>query len=354
MVAASLRRSSRTSRALPGVSEPQAVALLLSERCNNRCRMCIAPDALRGTDCSGAILRHGLLRHRARGFTALEISGFESLVRPDAPELIRFARDAGYERIHVITNARELARPGLAAKLIAAGTTSFTISFHASTARMEEAVSGVRGGFEGKVRGLGNLVRAVVAAGSGVLLRANVVILRENHRSLRSVCRLLHGLGLREVHLCFMSPLSSDLGRYFAHVVRYSRVGAPLRAALQYLRDRGMDYRVVNVPHCRLREFPEAWPRIRHEAPSLRGAPTIPRVREAFYRFVRASQKVKPATCASCRFTGACPGVDDCYLDRFGPGELRPIRGSARRSSRGGAGSQRVQDRSWREPGGSA
>ncbi|MBI5489695.1 MAG: hypothetical protein HY905_20345 [Deltaproteobacteria bacterium] len=319
------------------------MALLLSERCNNRCRMCIDPDALRGVDCSGLVLRRGLLRHRALGFTALEISGFESLVRPDAPELIRFARDVGFDRIHVITNARELARPGLAAELIASGADSFTISFHASTARMEEAVSGVRGGFGRKMRGVRNLVAAARQSGRAVALRANVVILRQNHRSLRSICRLLHRLGLRTVHLCFVSPLSSDLERYYAQVARYGRIREPLRDALGFLRDHGMSYQVVNVPHCRLRGFPQAWLHLRHEAPSLRDTPTIPRVGETFLRCVRTSRKRKPGTCVRCRFTRACPGVDDCYLERFGAAELRPIPSPERERNATGAGRGRVR-----------
>lgn len=86
---------------------PMAVALVLTDRCQLRCRHCRVANVTR-TDLTLGEVEAALRRHRARGIRALALEGGEPFLWRDGDarldDVVALARRLGYWRVHVYTN----------------------------------------------------------------------------------------------------------------------------------------------------------------------------------------------------------------------------------------------------------
>ncbi len=126
--------------------------LNLGKRCNNRCIFCLdgaAPrEAREWVPVERA--RGELQRARADGADSVGLLGGEPTAHPQILEIVALARQLGFTRVALATNALKLADGAFARALVEAGATRFSVSIHGHTAAIEDALSGRRGNFERK------------------------------------------------------------------------------------------------------------------------------------------------------------------------------------------------------------
>lgn len=86
---------------------PMAVALVLTDRCQLRCRHCRVANITR-RDLRLVEVEAALRRHRAKGIRALALEGGEPFLWRDGDarleDVVALARSLGYWRVHVYTN----------------------------------------------------------------------------------------------------------------------------------------------------------------------------------------------------------------------------------------------------------
>jgi MoaA/NifB/PqqE/SkfB family radical SAM enzyme len=141
------------------MSAPRNLELNLGKLCNNRCVFCLdgrAPaESRRWVPLDRAL---GELRAARRdGARALGLLGGEPTAHPQIVELVEAARELGFARISVSTNALKLADRAFADRLVDAGVTRFSVSIHDHRADVEDALTGRSGNFDTKLAALGHL-----------------------------------------------------------------------------------------------------------------------------------------------------------------------------------------------------
>jgi MoaA/NifB/PqqE/SkfB family radical SAM enzyme len=181
-------------RLAPGLHvRPLVAELFLTENCNLRCISCNCwREHTRGELTTGewkdVIAQLADLRMHKLNFT-----GGEPLIRPDAVELLAFARDRGIRHLHVNTNGIRLTAP-MRQSLLDAGVRSFNVSVDGPTALVHDRVRGRLGAFDTTVANL----RALLAERDRhhLKVRMNFTVMRANLRSLPGIAAFAQELGV--------------------------------------------------------------------------------------------------------------------------------------------------------------
>ena len=270
------------------------VTLSLGRACNNACVFCSqdglppVPSGVEGLPSSD--VRARLAELRASGASELTLVGGEPTLRPELAEVIRLARELGFERVGLQSNGHRLSEEPFTASLAAAGLTDVHVTLLGGEASVHDYHTGVEGSFRALVAGIG------VLRGRGVQVVASTVITRSNHRVLNALPPLLASRGVSAWQVT--APLIA--GRAVAamdRVVPRLALAVPYALhAIDAAQKQGVRGFVGGVPSCLLGPF------------VARSLPSEPRA--------YAPQ------CDGCAARPTCPGVDKTYLARFGHEEL--------------------------------
>lgn len=166
------RRFNRTPHVLP------ALILMVTDKCNLKCKMCGACDYSPG-DHNMLTLEEwkGVLDAAARlGTRLVSITGGEALLRKDLFALIAYARGLGMS-VHLNTNGLLLNEPHVQA-LVTSGVDTVSISLDGPDAATHDAVRGP-GTFERTLKGIRTLRRL----GPGIRVGINYVLHRANYEA---------------------------------------------------------------------------------------------------------------------------------------------------------------------------
>lgn len=146
--------SAAAGRPLTG---PISAVLMLTYRCNHRCRMCDFPARAEPDrpEMDTARAKELISEIAALGTSGISFYGGEPLLRNDLVELVAWAGSLGLT-IHLTTNGYLMTR-GLAEDLISAGVNLFTISLDGATAEVNDRQRGVAGAFQRAVEAIGHI-----------------------------------------------------------------------------------------------------------------------------------------------------------------------------------------------------
>ncbi len=132
------------------------VEINIGKACNNRCVFCI--DGLPKREDRSYMpweeMQRELSFWHASGSRSVGFLGGEPTTYPHIVEAVGFARDLGYTRIALATNATKLRLQHFTDKLLEAGLTRTTISMHGHTPELEDRITRVPGVFEKKVQAI--------------------------------------------------------------------------------------------------------------------------------------------------------------------------------------------------------
>jgi MoaA/NifB/PqqE/SkfB family radical SAM enzyme len=173
---------------------PLVAELFLTENCNLRCVSCacwreVTRDELSTEEWKDVLRQLAGLRIHKVNFT-----GGEPLIRKDAVELMRFARDIGIRRMHLNTNAIRLTEE-TRGEVLEAGVRSFNVSVDGPDATIHDQIRGRRGAFEVTVRHLEHLIAE--REPHRLKIRMNFTVMRNNVSSLPDIARLAQRLRVR-------------------------------------------------------------------------------------------------------------------------------------------------------------
>ena len=106
--------------------------------CNNRCKFCINEHKRVFSDRPTSDIILEMKDARRRGRTYLEIIGGEQTIRPDSIDLIKIAKNLGFQHIVMATNGRMLSYKSYAKRMIDSGITAIIFSIHAHNAKLHD------------------------------------------------------------------------------------------------------------------------------------------------------------------------------------------------------------------------
>jgi MoaA/NifB/PqqE/SkfB family radical SAM enzyme len=173
----------------------------LTKVCNNNCLFCLDKDAQNGTMISITEIKEKLLDGRKKEISQVVLSGGEATVHPDFLEIIKMAKDAGYQYIQVITNGRMFAYRNFLESAVKAGLDEVTFSMHGHNEKLHDTLTQINGSFQQAISGLMNALSV-----EGLIVNIDVVINKQNYKHLADIIKYFFDLGVREFDLLQIIP----------------------------------------------------------------------------------------------------------------------------------------------------
>lgn|GEM_PF-1126684 len=290
----------------------------VGNRCNLRCPYC-SVDYRRVVSTDASEIRDLLDRAAAAGLRKVSLLGGEPTFRPDLPDLLAHARQAGFTEINITTNGQRLADAAYLDTLVAAGLTSVQFSLHAADEALIGALAADPAAGGRALAALENLLArpqlwlllaSVVATPTLAHLPAHVeAVAGWSARAGRALPLLLTAL--------------VPQGRAFEHraemVPRPREAALAVRRALERARDLGVAAAHRNLPSCLLPGW-EAWSAdacIENVRRRLSTGETLPMQRDA--------AMLKRSDCLRCRWEAPCSGVHAGMIATHGWGDYQPV-----------------------------
>ena len=336
------------------------VEINLGKACNHKCVFCL--DGVPSKEDKRFMpfdeLKTELERWRDEGHLSVGFLGGEPTVHPHIIEAVAHARQLGFTRIAVATNALMFRREKFVDGMIDAGLTRVTISMHGHTQELEERLTEVPGGYAKKLTAIAHLqdrMRRNGALPDG--LSVNIVLNGWNYRHLPQMMKFFFDeVGLDDLRVNFVRP--EGYAEAIASLTpTYTEVVPVLMKAILLNEHRfKKTFTFGGFPMCvlpdELLNSKHLLPRymgdiyrdlstdcsIRSEAFGGHGVAQVDGGRARFNWQDRKRYDLKHhvATCNDCELGATCEGVWRGYLDIYGPTEasaVRRERGLLRRES---------------------
>lgn len=302
--------------------------------CNNNCVFCLdrtsgrlyygGPDPLESRIVAFSDkedLRRVLVK-AAADVDEIAFTSGEPTLNKDLPQLIRIARESGYQRIMLVTNGTQLADVSLCESLLSNGLNVVNVSIHGHTAKLHDALTRRAGSFAQTVSGLWNLHS--FKERYSFSFNTLCVVTKRNCRHIPSILEFFSQFEPDGMQLNPVMPEGAALENFGEVIPRLRAVALQVGKYASGAGARGPFLSIQHLPPC-----------------LLAGKSLDPKriglivENEILGRDLRAGErpaKCKRAECSSCVFAVRCGGVWSRYVERFGWGEFRPVLKGARRS----------------------
>lgn len=181
-------------RFLPNLNvRPLVAELFLTDNCNLRCISCGCWRSTTRGELSTSEWKDVLVQLADLKLVKVNFTGGEPLIRKDAVELMRFAREAGISSQHLNTNAIRLT-PDRLAEILDAGVRSFNVSVDGPRSTHDD-IRGRDGAFDTTIHHLRQLLAE--RERYSLKVRMNFTVMRSNVAYLADVAALAQELGVR-------------------------------------------------------------------------------------------------------------------------------------------------------------
>ncbi len=312
----------------PYLNKPsdQVFLAMLGFSCNNNCIMCTTkPKEKNYKDRTIQEILDDLQEGIKQGFRRVEFTGGEPTIREDILDLIKFAKDLGYEDIALSTNGRMLNYDDFAKKLIENGLGRINFSLYGHNAKIHDAVTRTPKSFEQTIQGIKNIQKF-----PEVIIIVNTVVSQLNHLHLVDMGKFVLSLKIKFFNILDLIPDGYAKDFYKTLAVRIN----DLSEALNDLENILNKFNLVTFFDFPLCLFKPGIKNNLHTAfITAEGRKNI--AKQVGYKPVRFKKKENDIytdihkerinTCVKCKFYKECGGIWKDYLDLYGQKEIMAL-----------------------------
>ena len=199
----------------PGRDQRRNVEINVGKACNNRCVFCL--DGMPKMEDRSYIqfekMKRELRTWRAEGHRSVGFLGGEPTTYPKIVQSVAYAKELGFTRIAIATNATKLRLPHFTDKLLEAGLTRITLSMHGHTPELEDKLTRVPGNFEKKCTAIRYLQQKRAQGYLQDGLSINVVLNGWNYKHLLKMMKFFYeDMGLPDLRFNFVRPEGNAIG----------------------------------------------------------------------------------------------------------------------------------------------
>jgi len=282
--------------------------------CNNNCRFCVQADNKCKGNRSFEDIKKDLEDCRKR-CTGVVLTGGEVTIREDFFDLVKLAKELGYEDILVQTNGRMFASLGFCKKTIRAGATHFGPAIHGYCAEQHENLTRAKGSFAQTAKGIKNLKSL------GVYVVTNTVVVKQNYKNLPEIAKLLVGLRVDQFQFAFVHPMG-NARKNFDDIVPSISLAAPyMHKGLQIGIDAGKRVMAEAMPYCLMNGYEKYISERYIPETEVRGKKY--QNTDNFTRQRRFYGKMKFPQCRGCKYDKICEGPWREYPQKRGNEEFK-------------------------------
>jgi MoaA/NifB/PqqE/SkfB family radical SAM enzyme len=307
------------SRSKPKIKK---TVIITGYRCNNNCAFCIDADKRELHNKTTKEIISEMAGAKQRGTTYIELIGGETTIRPDFLDLIRTARELGFETITMATNGRMFSYPKFVKKTLKAGLTNIIFSIHGHTEKLHDSLTRSPGSFKQLLKGLKNFKKEGFTS-----IGSNTTIVKENYKEIESIGRFIYDQGIRNSEFIFVDPSYGAAYTHFFNLVPKISEAAPyIKKCLKIGKSNKIPHWSIRyVPLCYFRDYLEQVSELK-EVVTFESEHLAP----DFQNFdVENSRKIvgraKPKQCKECKLNNKCEGIWKEYLKNYGDKELKPV-----------------------------
>jgi len=268
--------------------------------CNNNCVFCSEADEYleKLKKKSFKEIKKEVLETRKQ-YDFISFMGREPILREDIFDILRFSVGLGFRQVGITTNGRMFSYPRFTKEILDTGVKQVGISLSGATAKTHDKLTQVSGSFEQTIRGIRNIVRFKKP---GVSLLVNLNLTKLNYFEFKQMLDLLIGLGVKEINILFIAPLSKR-SRSKNIVMQMSKLGKYVFDILKpYLKNPELKFLLVEFLPC-----------------------SLPREAKKYFFpcLEKNPHKVKIPVCKNCEYKDQCDGVLQDYINLYGIEEFK-------------------------------
>jgi len=344
------------------------VEINIGKACNNRCVFCI--DGLPKREDRSYMpfeqMKGELKRWYDDGHRSVGFLGGEPTTYPKIVDSVAYAKELGFTRIAIATNATKLRLEHFTDRILDAGLTRITISMHGHTAELEDKLTRVPGNFEKKVSAINYLQEKRKAGFLPDGLSVNIVLNGWNAPHLPKMMQFFYRtMGLDDLRVNFIRPEGYAEGdadltprykdvmgvllkaiilneQHFKKVftfggIPYCVMPPALRNNQELLRKYMGEYRDLSTS-CSIRSDggdlivpgqkldPLSWTQ-GPKSSTVEFDEANDRARFNWQDRKKHDLKGQPDACSHCDFEPICEGVWKGYLEIYGTEDFHPLKG---------------------------
>ncbi len=329
--------------------------------CNIRCEFCYYIKTYNNKlseDLTTEEIKRLLVQARKRGKFMVDFTGGEPTMRPDLPELVRFAGDIGFSRICTITNGLMMSRKEYLQKLKDAGLNDILFSVHGHNEDVHDNTTKVKGSFKLVMQAIKN------AQELGMYYRMNGVINNRNYKDTEKLFELFASLKPYVANFILYNPVAeiTDEENLKKKGVTYTEAAPYIMNAIKEYKGQFRKINIRFMPYCTLPGYEQhisTMRQIQYDSdewdyqfhvrmkrgvpiqlgatmagmvigmrnPYFRQADIHTKLREAINEVRIIQDRVKSPKCKACRFEPICDGFPRTYVKARGDSEINPVPG---------------------------
>jgi cyclic pyranopterin phosphate synthase len=352
------------------MTAPSVLDIDLNERlhvdlgafCNNNCIFCMEDDRQGRFDRVSSVTPEqvkAILEENRNRKEVMFVSG-EPTLNPEFLRYVRWAREAGFRSIGVISNGRRFSYAPFASRAVAAGLNLVIVSVHGPDARTHDGLTRTPGAFEQAMAGLANL--AALARQTPLRINTSTVLNRRNAtpERLDALLSLLRPM-VRQMVFNVMQPFGRGHTHFDSLMMPYRETAQVLGAFFSRHAGEELPIYLVDIPYCTTegcgipdsaRGYVERYVHFEKESGAsgalvsgtpaegtrsggagikLRelsptdSAPAPDGLAVRHRDLLEQARKSKRPECARCLYDDRCDGIWNHYIERFGFGEFIPV-----------------------------
>ncbi len=296
-------------------SEKKRIDIKVGFSCNNHCVHCVQGnkrDMLPDKDTEDIKAMLWESRHEALDVV---FTGGEPTIRKDIVELVRYARDIGYQEIQIQSNGRMFAYKNFCREMVAAGANVFVFALLAHKESIHNYITGADS-FKQAVKGITNL-KAL-----GQRVKINCVVTKANYRHLPETARLFVKLGVVQFQFAYVHIAGSALQNYLSVAPRKSLAMPYIKEGLRIGLENGVMAFSEAVPYCLMNGYLDCIAEKRIPETKIYEANCVI---DSYTEIRQNEGKAKRQECRSCIYDSVCEGPWKEYPEIFGWDEFVPV-----------------------------
>lgn len=296
---------------------------MLGFSCNNNCIMCTTkPKGENYKDRTTEEVIRDLQKGIKQGFKKIEFTGGEPTIRKDISQLIKYARNLGYEDIALSTNGRMLSYDDFTKNIIRNGVNRINFSLYGHNKKLHNAVTRTPRAFEQTIQGIKNLQKF-----PQLTIIVNTVVSRLNYQNLTDLGKFLSSLKIKFFNILDLIPDGYAKDFYGKLVVRMNDL-SPALNSLESILEKFNLVTFFDFPLCLFK------PELRNNSQTtfITAEGRKITAKQVGYRPRRFKKekgniysdihKKRIEICKNCQFFKECGGIWKNYLDLYGGEEI--------------------------------